>query len=245
MAGSFKLSRASNIFSTSRLIQAGAFQEYVRDRCKADSTFYLCDYMEDLDNYHFYYDFLWNKKSILYDHPCVSKGKLNCWEERDEEFSVLVDDIYSHKKYVKIFISDAVEASIRQLFSFSIPSYESFLNHPYPAQMAEKFLKADRRFITNCRQNTEQLAFPVQNAIQLVTVIASSLYILFIIVSRYRRLLNKKTLIFGLSVLFFLIGNAVFVGFFAGMAERFQARVIWLIPFLALVLTYQWSSNKK
>jgi hypothetical protein len=238
LTGRFVYSRVSNIFATSRLIQAGAFQEYVQDRCQHDSVFYLCKYKGKLQDYTKYYHFLWEESSFLYDHPCRSKGKLQCWLERDMEFGILVEDIYSQRKYVKMLASDAIYASAMQLISFKIPDYHSFKEHEYPFQMAEKYLPSDNWFLQRARQNKSSLDFPLQNLIQFIVILLSAACIVYLISSKIRKHLNSRMVLLGSMILFLLIGNAVFVGTVAGFSDRFQGRIIWLVPLYAIVFFF-------
>jgi hypothetical protein len=234
--GSFTLSRVSNIFSTSRLIQAGVFQAYVHDKCKEDPDFRYCKYDSDLDRYTTYYDFLWDSNSFLYDYEYEKNNRQYCWLARNKEFGEIVDDIYSEPKYLKLFLIDALKVSINQLFSFNIPDQVSFKNHSFPPDMARQYLPADRHFIENSRQNSHDLTFPVQNILLLIITALSSLFIILALF-RKRIIYFDSTLLFlGYSIFMLLIGNAFFVGIFAGNSDRFQSRVIWLIPLYALVI---------
>jgi hypothetical protein len=244
LTGSFKLSRVSNIFRISRLVQAGVFKEYVDDKCRTDSSFWLCKYQSDIKGYRFYYNFLWDEESFLFYHDCISKGKLNCWLERNDEFGLVVDEIYSSKKYMKMLVSDGISSSFKQFFSFRIPVYASYQRLPYPMKMVQANLPADNYFLERAVQNKKNLDFPFQNMLQLVVEIISFLYIIYVIVRTKRRLYDQKLVLLGFMVLLFLIGNAVFIGFFAGSADRFQSRLVWLVPLYALVLLFHSIEDK-
>jgi hypothetical protein len=243
--GSFKLSRVSNIFRVSRLLQAGVFQAYVSDRCKKDTNFLFCKYQSDLGRYKTYFDFLWDDKSFLYDYDCSAKEKQNCWLARNDEFGAIVNDIYSHQKYLKLIIYDAIEISFKQFFSFNIPRYDSYENSSFPMKMVRRFLPADNIFLDNSRQNKEILRFAVMNIVQLIVVIVSVIFIIFQIIWRKGTIFSPKLELLGYMIIMLLIGNALFVGIFAGASDRFQSRLIWLIPFYAIILFLQLPGIKK
>jgi hypothetical protein len=237
--GSFTFSRVNNIFSTSRLLQAGIFQDYVSERCETDSTFSMCKYRYEMADYKQYYDFLWDKESFLYDHDCFAKGKLNCWLARDKEFGVIVKEIYSRKEYRIWMARDAVHTSVTQFFSFGIPDYASYQRHSYPMEMARKYLPYDNKFIINASQGKRDLIFPVQNFVQLIMVIASLFVIFFFMIWHRGRTYDAKLKLTGLIVMLILLGNAAFIGIFAGPSDRFQGRLIWLVPLFAILLIFR------
>lgn len=243
--GSFTLSRVSNIFSVSRLLQAGVFQKYVYDKCEKDSDFLFCKYASEMDKYKTYYDFLWDNKSFLYDHECATKEKQYCWIARNEEFGIILKDIYSHKKYLKMFAYDAIRISAIQFFSFDIPEYASYDYHPYPMKMVQLHLPADDDFLEDARQNKENLTFPIQNIVQLMVVLVSLVFIIFKIIWKKGWCFKPKLILLGYVIITILIGNAMFVGLFAGTFDRFQSRLIWLIPLYALILFFQSSRIKR
>jgi len=237
--GSFTLSRVSNIFSVSRLLQAGVFQKYVHDKCEEDSDFLLCKYVTEMDKYKTYHDFLWDNKSFLYDHECATKDRQYCWIARNEEFGIIVKDIYSHQKYLKMFTQDAIRMSVKQFFSFNIPEYASYQYHSYPMNMVQLYLPTDNNFLEDARQNKESLTFPIQNIVQLMVVLASLGFIIFKIIWKKGRCFKPKLILLGYMIITLLIGNAMFVGIFVGISDRFQSRLIWLIPLYTLILFFQ------
>jgi hypothetical protein len=233
---SFTLSRVPNIFRTSRLLQAGIFQDYVRERCETDTAFSFCKYRGELDNYKKYYDFLWDRKSFLYDHECFKKGKLSCWLARNKEFGAIVGDIYSRKEYRIRMAKDAVITSIDQFFSFEIPDYASYQHHSYPMEMARKYMPRDEIFIKNASQGKRDLIFPLKNLVQLISVIISLTISIFLMMWKRGQVYDKRLKLLGFMILVILFGNAVFIGIFAGPSDRFQGRLIWLVPLFAMLL---------
>ena len=211
--GKFQLSRVKNIIYTSRLIQAGVFQEYVNDRCREDTTFTYCKYKDELVHYKTYFDYLWDDSSFLYDHPCREKGKQLCWVARNEEFGRVNSDILHHSKYVRLFVINAIKTSLVQLTSFDIPVYASYHRHSFPKEMTEKFLPVDKIYLEKSIQSDEQLEFRVQNKIQLIIVILSLLFIgLAYLIKRIRSLLIWEIRLMGIIILLSLAGNAFFLG---------------------------------
>jgi hypothetical protein len=246
LTGSFSLSRVSNVFRVSKLIQAGIFKEYVNDRCRQDSTFYLCRYKDELKDYKTYMDFLWDEDSFLYDDECQEKGRQYCWIARNDEFGLLINDIQSQSKYIKMIVNDGVKASATQLVTITIPDYASYQKHSYPMEMARKFLPADRKFLDKAKQSRQELAFPVLNMAQMILIIVSLIFTAIYFINFKTTIKGWKIIFLGSMVALTLIGNATFVGIFAGIAERFQSRIAWLIPFYACILLLDYfMTNKK
>lgn len=236
--GSFTMSRVSNIFRTSKLLQAGIFQKYIHEKCQEDPTFYLCQYEPEMDQYKTYFDFLWDDNSFLYKDGCKETGNQYCWIARNKEFGVLVNDLQSQSKFRKMILADAFHSTFKQLYTFDIPVYSNFTQHWFQAQMARKYFPLDADFIDGSMQNHNRLSFPVLNAIQRTVVILSLFILVFITIFLRKDIFTWRITLLGYLILLTLIGNAFFTGTFAGISDRFQCRIIWMLPLYVIVLVF-------
>lgn len=83
----------------------------------------------------------------------------------------------------------------------------------------------------NAVQATHTITYPTMNRIQRVVVgFSLFLLILILILNRTRVLVSHSIKVFFLLALIGLISNAITCASLSMVADRFQGRIIWLIP---------------
>ena len=86
-------------------------------------------------------------------------------------------------------------------------------------------------------QNSVALNYYILNKIQSITIIVSVLFILFILGFKvYRKKLSNKIILMLIVVAISLLTNSFICGSLSAPMGRYQGRIIWLIPFLLLIL---------
>jgi hypothetical protein len=242
----FRMSNSSNIVFFSRLLQAGAAQQYIRDKCKEDDQYYLCKYLDVIDGYKRLDDFLWNDKSFLYDHPCTGKNWEACWRERNEEFGIVNSGILSHPASRKIYLKAVWNDFLLQLRSFELTAYVSFSAGSHIEYPIKLYFANDYDAYTNSFQYMAPLNFREQNKIiRWTTILALIIIIGLIIKNKYY--FSKDSPFFNLIliVLFGWIVNGVLTVSLAVVSNRFLGRFIWLLPLIAVLMVYREYSMRK
>ena len=90
------------------------------------------------------------------------------------------------------------------------------------------------------------MTFPVINAVQNVVVLLSLVLIItWYIVPWLRRRVPPNTGYLMLTTFLSLLVNPVAIGLFAIGTGRFQGRIIWLVPFIALILIFGLAVNTR
>jgi hypothetical protein len=222
LGGGFEYSRGGHVFLMDRLIEMGLMDVYLHDNC--DKYHYkLCEFKDKT-----IWDFLWDyRNSPLYKYG-------NGWTSPQvkEEYNAIFKDLFTTPKYCHLFIVKSIESTAKQFFHFGtgdVPvqgegtaPYFAIAGH-YPLSLKE-YMAARQRLNT---LNFGKIAV-IQNILFGISLFLCIGFLLF------PRLAGK----FKWIILFILLGlviNAFVCGSFAIVVERFQTRVIWLLP-LPLIL---------
>jgi hypothetical protein len=221
----FEYSENSFMYRMSGLIEMGILQLYLEEHCNA-KTYSLCNYIKDKPG--IFYNFLWDDNS-----PANQNGG---WQAHREEYSRLMNDLFREPKYVKLFTIKSLEASAEQLFCFNSGETNSYLNGSAPYGAIDWHFHNDMRKYINSKQNLKLLHFDTLNYFQLIFVFLS---FCLLIICNLTNFLSPDLLQFRLIIYCLLIAiwvNAYLCSTFSMVGDRFQSRVVWLIPFFAIVI---------
>ncbi|MCU0369818.1 MAG: hypothetical protein MUC31_00230 [Bacteroidales bacterium] len=236
----FRTSNSSSIVFFSRLLQAGAAQEYIKDKCEEDSSYYLCEYRDVIDGYNRLDVFLWNDTSFLYDHPCREKTWDACWRDRNEEFGIVNSAILAHPPSRKIYMNEVWNDFLLQLRSFELTAYVTFKAGSHIDYPIKRYYKNDRNAFLNSRQAQATLNFREQNSVIRWTIIVSLIILIGMIIrtGKYFSLKSPFT-VFMLMILATWLINGALVAALAVVSNRFLGRFIWLVPLLVILMIYR------
>lgn len=158
-------------------------------------------------------DFLWSPTGI--------KGRATPQQMdriRDEEATIV---LAAAREYWTTELSDAIAHGLRQLVSFRAP-----------ADFAQLLVAEPSGTVAIVYQDTPpSILLPWVNRLAKLGVIAALGWIVW----RFRRLSVAERVGLGLIVIGILANDGVAV-LFSGIADRYEARVIWLLPLFALAL---------
>ena len=222
-----QLSTTTGIFFFARLIDTGIIESYTKENCD-QKELRICMYKDSIPKSS--QDFLWNVNGIFY--------KMGGWSNYQEESKLIVKDILFTPKYYGTILSDFSLSTFKQLTKFQLggdllnsqteqwlPVYES----------AKKYFPRNeiKREYYDSRQFKEKMGFEFFNSV-LYFVVFCSLMIIAFVLYRYK-IENKMFLLLAIvfSGVFF---NAAVCANLSNIINRYQARVIWLIPFMAFII---------
>lgn len=236
----FRMSNSGSIVFFSRLLQAGAAQQYIKDKCKEDDQYYLCEYLDVIDGYNRLDVFLWNDTSFLYKHPCKEKSWDACWRMRNEEFGIINSAILSHPDSRNIYLGAVWHDFLLQLRSFELTSYVSFNAGSHIEYPIKRHYKNDYSAFTKSRQFQGTLNFREQNLIIRWTIILSVIIIIGLIIKNKNYFsFRSPFLMLLLMVLMSWLVNGALTASLAVVSNRFMGRFIWLLPLVAIIMIYQ------
>jgi hypothetical protein len=221
----FIYSENTFMYRMSGLIEMGILQLYLEEHCN-EKSYPLCQYVKE--NKNGFYNFLWADGS-----PANLNGG---WQAHKEEYTQLMNDIFSEPKYVKLFVRKSIEATFQQFFSFESGETTSFGEGSAPYGACDWHFHEDMRGFVNSKQNQNHLDFSSLNQRQLIFIFLSLFIVLTFIISALTGEINDtfKLIITILLVLLFV--NAFMCSVFSVVADRFQSRVVWLIPLFAMII---------
>ena len=246
--GEFYLNKSSNTFFTGRLIETGILKDFFET--ETESKKYSL-YAEKNRLPEKAWQFLWNDDSPLYDGNCSQDGGWsNCWKVRSDEYGKMIKDVLTTPRLLGKFIRISMVDWGKQLLDFNT-------GHLTPQGKGSAFDEIVPRYFDDSElyrrsnQYHETLVFDRESKIQQWTIgislLALILMLVFLIHIGYENM--KKIWILLTVIVIGLLVNAFFCSVFSGVLNRYQGRVIWLIPMvmgiLALVLIQPLLNNIK
>ncbi|HEY4789517.1 MAG TPA: hypothetical protein VIH57_25880 [Bacteroidales bacterium] len=234
----FTVSRTHNVFTVGRLIEEGIVGDYLSEYC-GTKHYSLCDYKEKLPKQGFV--FVWDMSSPLYSGDCMSRGWGSCWIEKDKEYGSLITDIVTTPKYFVRVAKMGIRSTYNQLTDFNIGMLTSMRENTPPNSAVRKYYNKEFIDYIMARQYKRDLYFPVQSYVQRVMVYISVVVILlFLLVRKLRNLIPGRFWLFTILISAGMIFNAFICGTMSGVVDRYQARIVWLLPLLFMILLSLW-----
>ncbi len=211
-------------FLMARVIADGPGKWYLQQRC-GDLHLAVCAHVHELpDNVD---DFLWGVHGIWLSSSLEQQERL-----RGEEMGIVLSTLRAYPREELIISADHFW---EQLHTFGLSDYDP---NPWILQMIDTVLPGARARYLQSRQAQETLHEEFFASVQDWTLMASLVVIAIwaILVRQWSRRVIGLTVV----IVFVVIANAAVTGILAKVEDRYQARVIWLVPLLAGVLVLQW-----
>ena len=226
------LAQNGHVFVLSHLVQTGLAERLLREECPRGAHYDLCPYIGDLqvqgqpltpDQ------FAWHPASPLY--------RIGGWAgSKDEASRILWGTL---RRYPLSHALDAVFYTLDQLGAVStLEGLESYADIPWVDVYIQHLRPGDYSRMHAARQQRGTLGFEglarVHEALALAAA-AASLWLLFW--PRLPRASREPGSIAGFhrTVWLVLLGNAAMCGNLSGVYARYQARLVWLLPFAVLL----------
>ena len=154
----------------------------------------------------------------------------------NEEYDPIVKDVLTTPKYLKEFLVFSAKETFLQLKAFRVeqltPQVEG---SPIIVNIGWRF-KDDYDAYKSADQAKETLGFFVVTAIQNVVVIGSLIFLAIVLIYRRWRQMLPKVLVPMITLcIAAMIFNAAICASLSMVGDRFQARIIWIIPMLAVL----------
>jgi len=211
-------------FLSARLVADGPGKEFAENYC-ASAKFEICRYQPVLGKGSSD-DFLWSLNENIGVFTLATKSSRELLSHQDSAFAFAVLEKYPTK-----VIRSTVGNFFKQL---SMAGLEEF---NYPALMisdfSEKIPEADFERLKKSKAGND--TFPLQTS---EFLILAGVLISLLIFAYYGRFYNRTQPVFWLSVgvIGGFIINALICGALSTPHDRYQARVIWLIPLIAFYI---------
>lgn len=217
-------------FLMARVFVDGPGREYLRQHC-GDVKLVACGYLKqdpvDTD------DFLWKLDGIWITASPATQEEL-----RREEMPLVMATLRAYPgEELRISAAHFWE----QFLNFGLWGYDT---NAWIEQMFDKVLPGARLRYLRTRQARGELPDDISSSVQEWTVIASLVLMGVLAPFVLRR---RPARLMGLSavVIFVIIANAFVTGVFSNVEDRYQARVIWLLPLLTIFFALQWLEDRR
>ena len=228
--GEFYWSKAKSVFITNRINQMGLLQPFLQENC-AQNNYPICAYKDEMP-----YDFMWDAKSPLND----GKG----WTAHNEEYRVMLKDFFKNPFYVKKFIVKTLENGIAQFFTIEgkvifregegMYAYQTMLQ-VWPDQIGA--IRRSMQYADTWKSNVTQV-------LQRFLVYGSFMYFFWILVfAPAQAYSNTHKYLIGL-IFIALLANAFVCAGISMVDVRFQYRIVWLVPLVALCILAERYKNR-
>ena len=209
-------------FLMDRLTGDGIIKKLLVEHCD-DNNYILCAYKDD-----FKAPYLWAGKSS----PFVLIGGFG--SPAEESWKMIIDSI---KYYPLDNILSAIRVTAKQLFSFNTgEGLRIYKEKEYVNRQIKNIYSSEHINFTNSKQQQGNLKDILSTVIPIHNTVVTASFLILLFSLLYKSKQTKPTLHLTIVVLSALISNAAICGTFSGAYDRYQSRIIWLLPFLATVI---------
>ncbi len=230
---SFSINKSTHVFLTGRLIETGTLQRYLRNNCD-EENFALCQYKDNLPNRAI--DFIWDENSALY--------KTDGWEDPKGEYKKMVRSMLLNPKYSIQFLVSSVFSSMVQVVQTDVgDGYVPQVENSNPYWKVVQFYPYELPMYLNDLQNTSRIRYAHSNFRYQWIMILTVIGLLWLFLNGKVKLSTKETQILTFVILL-IVCNAFVTATFGNVLARLQSRVIWLLPFVTMLLYWKYGGKR-
>jgi len=217
-------------FLMARVIADGPGRWYLERHCGREPKFALCAYAHNLPDDAD--EFLWGKNSIWATAPAETAKQIRA-EERTFVWAVL-------RAYPGAELACALRAAWRQMFAYGLWDLEG--NDWLVSQFDQTLTPGRSRYLSS-REARTVLPYEFLETVFSWTLLASLAAIVALTLLLWRKV-SPRVAGLGVAIGFAVVANAFVTGAVSTVEDRYEARVIWLVPFLAGVLFLAWLNRR-
>jgi hypothetical protein len=216
-------------FLMARVLADGPGKEYLSQHCP-DAKLVVCGYLNRLPSDSD--DFLWDLDGIWMTASPATQEDL-----RREEMPLVLATV---RAYPGEELRISAAHFWGQLLTFGLWDYD---RNAWVEQVFDRVLPGALQRYLRTREARGEMPEELSSTVQQWTVIAS----LALIGVFAPLVLRRRARLIGLSavVIFVIIANAFVTGVFSTVDDRYQARVVWLLPMLATLFVLHWIENRR
>lgn len=217
----FSFSEGSHVFIINHLLEIGVLEEYLNNEC-AHKNYKICRYKDQLGG-----DFIWSNDSPFYKMGGVDSTK--------NEYNKIIWDIMTTPKYFKEVAIQSVEFSLVQFFTFNIPSNGQ---NDMRILRVDAFQKYNRAYIASLQSNNKlDPHLHILDELQRIFVLLSmGIFMCVLFIPTIFKLLSPQLKWMVVIVITMCYINAAICSNLATIVDRYQDRIIWLIPLTAIII---------
>ncbi len=215
----FIISEGSHVFMMNHLLETGILEDYLNREC-GKKNYALCRYKDNLDT-----AFMWSGNSPLY--------KMGGWLAVKQEYDSIIYDIFTTPRYDLMILQRFTEYAFIQYFTFGIPGAHSWGNGSPLIQIKEYYKPLGRDYCASLQYHS-WLNFTATSEIQNILVMVSLTFLILVLLTgAWRNMLCSTLKWFSVILIAYTVINAAVCANFSTLNERFQDRLVWLLPLTA------------
>ena len=216
--------KSKHVFFMGAMAEHGILKVFLDDHCPSEE-YQLCLYKDQLPERAF--QFVWDDASPVY--------KMGSWKGTEDEFNDIIFKTLTTPKYILLHIKASIIATLDQLITFKInDSNGVFLEGTLPYDRIDRYIPGDMDIYLASKQMKNEFGFTDSwNILFTLVIIISAVVVIFLLFKGgiFKAEFASVLLIFGFGILL----NAWVSGTFANAINRLGCKMIWLLPFIAII----------
>jgi len=227
----FVFSGGVHMFIMSKFAESGILNVYLNDSC-GKKNLKLCACKNDLGTYQ--WDFMWPA-------PGTPLQQLDGWGKGKQEYQMIIHDIFTTPKYLKMFAEKSITSTLKQLSN--IQEFDKPVLLPatdFGRGFVKDYFSDEEKEFSRSRQNTDDINPFACNIYYYLFFVLSSVWILMF----YPVSSNKEVFRIYCCLVVFLIINAFVTSAFSTVHFRFQSKVFWVLPATNAILILKYLQRK-
>jgi len=223
------MSKSKHIFYMGRMVENGILKKYLDENCAAHQ-YKICAYKDSLPP---------NADRFLWDFQNSPVYKLGGWKACKDEFNEIIGETMKQPEYLKLHALASIRGTTQQLTAFTIGEGNIGFGKETPLyERIQKYTSDGNRY-ANSKQtgNTLLKHFAFFNTANQIAVYGSLLVLMIILCAKQvRSKFTTTQIVFVIFTLFGIFYNDFICASLSTVANRFACRVIWMVPFLLLLI---------
>lgn len=227
LGDNFTLSNGGHVFVMNHLLETGVLKDYL-DRSCENKNYKICIYKNNLGN-----NLMWESEGPLY--------KTGGWEANKEEYNAIIKDVISEPYYMKTLVKKGIRGSLDQYLTYGVSVAEPQLENTAPyGQIYWRFKREIKNYVSSL-QSKGQMGIELINHIQSILIPLSAVLIFLLVALNSFSKKTPTSLLWAIIMVFtYSVISAVICANFSTIDARYQNRIVWLFPFLALLFVVKW-----
>ncbi len=232
----FYLTKSSHIFLMGRLVETGCLEEFLRIE-STNRNYSLHAFKDNMPEKA--WQFIWDEASPLYAGDCAQNGGWsNCWLEKNGEYKEIIKTALGNQHILSRFIKAGLTDWLKQIIDFETGALDKQgENSAFSSIIQKRF--SDGGCFRNSKQYHQNLFFQTGSKIQFWTVICCLILLAYLLIKPLRN--NKdfhKIRILYVMIFLGLVINAFVCAVLSNVLNRYQGRVVWIIPLLCVLAVF-------
>lgn len=236
--GGFKLSKGSHVFLVAHLNEKGILKKVLDKHCES-GVLDDCTLCEEKDNLPSDIDhFIWSAEFL---------ERHGGWEDSKEQFDKIIALSLKDPKFLLSNVYYSFVFGVSQLPHIETgEGLSAYPEHSAPYGQVHWRFPHELNSYLNSKQNKYDginLNFDTMNVFHISFILVSIFFLFYILHGNTRLTVPKEQVVFVYFVVISIVCNSFVTAGLSAPYSRYQSRVIWLIPLVALILF--WIHRKK